>query len=212
MSPDERAFAPAAARNREPILEVLRRLLPRAGNVLEVASGSGEHLCHFARALPELVFQPSDPDPEARASIAAWRAHTGLANLREPIALSADGPAWSLPEAITPLCAILAINLIHISPDSACAGLVERAAAHLPEGSVLYLYGPYRRGGAHTAESNARFDASLRARDPRWGVRDLESVVEAAARSGLDLAELIEMPANNLSVVLRRAPAKHPKD
>ncbi len=204
---DARAFAPATARNRDVILEVLQRHLPATGHVLEFASGTGEHVCHFAGALRALDFQPSDPDPAARASIEAWRVHSGLPNVRPPLALSADGAPWTWPAELEPLAAILNINMIHISPEAACEGLIARAGEALAPGAVLYLYGPYKRGGAHTSESNARFDASLRARDARWGVRDLEWVLGLADAAGFALREVVPMPANNLSVVFERRDA-----
>jgi len=198
---DARRFAPATERNRGPILDVLRTQLPAAGTVLEIASGSGEHVVHFAAALPHLAFQPSDPDPVNRDSIAAWIAHTAVTNVGPPIAIDAAAPRWSLPEAPA---AILCINMIHISPWAATLGLMRNAGAALTKGGVLYLYGAFKRNGEHTAPSNAAFDESLRARDSAWGVRDLEAVLEAANRAGLSLADTLSMPANNLSVVLRR--------
>jgi hypothetical protein len=199
--PDLRRFAPAAARNRDPILMALRPLLPERGFVLEVASGSGEHAVHLAAALPRLVFQPSDPQPEARDSIDAWAAASGLENLRPALAIDAAAPGWP----ITGADAVLCINMIHIAPWAATEGLVRGAAAILPAGAPLILYGPYRRGGAHTAPSNAEFDASLRAQDPSWGVRDLEAVAALASGHGFGAPAVIEMPANNLVVALRRA-------
>ncbi len=199
-SNDPRRFAPAAARNRDPILDALRRHLPARGLVLEVASGSGEHALHFAAALPGLVFQPSDPDADARASIDAWVAQSGLANIRPALALDAAG-AWPLAAADAVVC----INMIHIAPWAATEGLLRGAAAILPPGAPLILYGPYRRGGAHTAPSNADFDADLRARNPAWGVRDLEAVAALAAGHGFGPPAVAEMPANNLTVVFRRA-------
>jgi hypothetical protein len=201
MMTDHRQHAPAAARNRDPILTVLRDVLPRAGTVLEIASGSGEHILHFAQALPDLTFQPSDPNPEARQSIAAWAAESGLANLRPPLALDAAPPPWPIAAADAVLC----INMIHISPWAATEGLMRGAAAILPPGAPLYLYGPYRRAGVPTAPSNEDFDRSLRSRDPAWGLRDLEAVAALAAAAGFTGPVVTEMPANNLSVVFRRA-------
>lgn len=203
---DERLFSPSAERNRAPIAAVLRRWLPRAGTVLEIASGTGEHVCHFATEFPGLVFQPSDPDRTARASVAAWTA--GMANVRPPLALDVAAPGWEDdPGVPAPIAAILCINMVHISPWAATLGLMRGAARLLAGGAVLYLYGAYRRGGRHTAPSNAAFDASLRRQDPEWGVRELEEVVAEAAARGLALAEAVEMPANNLSVILRRGVA-----
>jgi hypothetical protein len=202
---DARRSAAATQRNREPIFEVLSRWLPARGRVLELASGTGEHVVWLAQRLPGLLFVPSDPDPESRASIAAWTAHEGVANVRPPLALATTDPDWQAsPGVPEELAAILCINLLHVAPWPAALGLARGAAAALEPGGLLYLYGPYRRGGRHTAPSNEAFDASLRARDPAWGVRDLEAVLAACEGAGLALAELVAMPANNLSVLLRR--------
>jgi SAM-dependent methyltransferase len=200
---DLRRHAPATLRNREAILAVLRDALPARGLVLEVASGSGEHIVHFAAALPALDWQPSDPDEEARASIDAWVAESGVASIRPAVALDAAARDWSIDQAD----AILCINMVHISPWAATLGLMSGAGRLLPPGGLLYLYGPYRVGGA-MAPSNADFDADLRRRDPAWGVRDLETVAAAAAAEGLELERTVEMPANNLSVLFR-AGARH---
>lgn len=199
-SSDQRLYAPAVARNRDPILAVLRRVLPESGLVLEVASGSGEHAAFFAAALPHLDWQPSDPDPRARASIDGFRAESGLANLRAPVALDAATVPWP----VTAATAVVCINMIHISPWAAAQGLMQGAAQVLPADGLLFLYGPFKEQGRHTAPSNAAFDADLRARDPRWGVRDLDEVVAAAAAQGLRHAETVVMPANNRSLILRR--------
>jgi hypothetical protein len=198
-----RRRAPAAERNRDAILAVLSRVLPQSGVVLEIASGTGQHAVHCATALPGIEWQPSDPDAESRDSIAAWRAHAGLSsvrNLRAPLALDVTDGEWG----IGAVAAIVCINMIHIAPWQAAEALVRGAGARLAAGHVLYLYGPYRRNGAHTAPSNEAFDAQLRARDPRWGVRDLEAVQALADDAGFSLAETVEMPANNLSVVFRK--------
>jgi SAM-dependent methyltransferase len=200
VSVDARRSAPAAARNRDPILHVLRRELPERGLVLEVASGSGEHVVYFARALPDLDFQPSDPDSKARASIDAWTAAEGLRNVRPAVALDAAACAWPLHAADAVLC----INMIHVAPWAATLGLVQGAARVLPHGGLLYLYGPFRRGGEHTAPTNAAFDRSLRAQDPSWGVRDLEAVAALAASYGFGDLRIALMPANNLSLILRK--------
>jgi SAM-dependent methyltransferase len=197
---DPRLHSPAAARNREPILEVLRRELPRTGLVLEIASGSGEHVVHFARALPQLTFQPSDPDAAARASIAAWCAESGLANLRAALALDVAAEAWPVSAAAAVLC----LNMIHISPWASTIGLMRGAARILAPGSLLYLYGPFFRAEEPTAPSNIAFDEDLRRRNPAWGVRDLAAVAAEAAVQGLALARIEPMPANNLSVLFRR--------
>jgi SAM-dependent methyltransferase len=200
MTDDPRIHAPAAQRNRDPILAVLRRVLPPSGLVLEVASGSGEHAVHFARAMPSLAFQPSDPDPPRRASIDAWAAESGLANIRPALALDATAPQWPISHADAVLC----FNMIHIAPWDAAIGLIRGAGRMLGQGGLLILYGPYRRGGAHTAPSNAAFDASLRERDPALGVRDLEAVSELAAQSGFGTPAIEQMPANNLCVIFTR--------
>lgn len=190
--------APAAERNATPILEVLRRVLPDRGLVLEIASGTGQHAAHVARALPALTWQPSDPDPDARASIAAWCAEVALPNLRPPLALDVTRP-WPIDAAD----AIVCINMVHIAPWTAALALLAGAAARLPAGGPLYLYGPYRFDGV-TAPSNEAFDASLRARDPAWGVRDVRDLEAAAAAQGLALVETVAMPANNHSLIFRR--------
>ena len=197
---DDRRIAPAAERNKGPILEVLRRVLPPQGLVLEIASGTGQHAAHCAAHLPGLVWQPSDLDTGAHASITAWAAHGGLSNVRPRLTIDVTQEPWPLERAN----AIVCINMIHISPWDASIGLMRGAERLLPPGGVLYLYGPYKRGGAHTAPSNAAFDESLRQQNPAWGVRNLEDVAALASRHGFDLEEVVEMPANNLSVILRR--------
>jgi SAM-dependent methyltransferase len=201
-SPDSavRRRAPAAERNRDAILAVLARVLPGKGIVLEIASGTGQHAVHCAAALPGIVWQPSDPDSDARDSIAAWRAHAALPNLDAPIALDVMNDDWGIGE----VAAIVCINMIHISPWEAAQALLRGAGERLRAGGVLVLYGPYRRHGAHTAPSNEAFDAQLRERDPRWGVRDLEAVQSLAEANGFTLAEIVEMPANNLSVIFTK--------
>lgn len=193
--------APAAERNKEPILGVLRQVLPERGLVLEVASGTGQHVVHFARALGDLQWQPSDPDARSRRSIAAWVAAAALPNIRPPLELDVRARPWPLGR----VDAIVCINMIHIAPWAATTGLFAGAAEMLSPGGVLFLYGPYRIGGAHTAESNEAFDRSLRAQDPTWGVRDLESVIATAQASGFAFCEHVAMPANNFSVVFRKA-------
>ena len=198
--PSMRQHAPAAERNREPILAVLRRVLPASGVVLEIASGTGQHVTHFAAALPELVWQPSDPDADARASTAAWTAHAGLANVRAPLELNVERTPWGIDAAQAVIC----INMIHISPWTATEALFDGASRLLGSGGVLYLYGPYKRGGAQTSPSNDAFDQQLRSRDPAWGVRDMEAVVALGASVGLVCDEPIAMPANNFSLVFRK--------
>ncbi len=204
--PGQRLRFPATARNREPILAVLRRVLPPGGTVLEAASGSGEHAAYFAAALDGLTWQPSDPDASARASIAAWAEDAPGGRVLPPLALDVGRSDWDagLGQRLPGLRAVLCINLIHIAPWNVCQGLLRGAARLLPPGGTLYLYGPFRVGGRHTAPSNAAFDASLRERNPAWGVRDLEAVAAEAETRGLALVETVAMPANNLSLILRQ--------
>ena len=192
--------APAAARNREPIREVLARVLPAHGLVLAIAEGTGEHAVHFARAFPALTWQPTDLDEVALASIEAHRIEAALPNLRAPLALDATAETWPLDHADVLTC----INMIHIAPWEAALGVFAGAARlRIP---LLYFYGPYRFGGAFTAPSNAEFDRSLRARDERWGVRDLRDLEAAAKQRGYALSEVIAMPANNHSLIFRAKP------
>jgi len=183
--------SPSTARNRLPILEVLRSRLPDGARALEVASGAGEHAVFLAAALPTITWQPTDRDAEALASIAAWRAAAGLGNL-------ASWPAG-------PLEAVVCINMVHISPWAATEGLMAGAAQVLAPGGRLFLYGPYLEAGIETAPSNLAFDANLRNRDPAWGLRDLAEVKALAADHGLTFAERISMPANNLIVMFERS-------
>jgi len=196
---DKRLYTPAYERNRGPILAVLRRILPDAGRVLEVASGSGQHGVYFSPHFPGLAWQTSDPDPRSRESIAAWIA-AEAPHMPPPVDLDVLAPAWPVGDA----GAMIAINMIHISPWAACQGLLAGAGRILGSGGVLYLYGPYKQNGRHTAPSNAAFDDNLRRRNPEWGVRDLGDVVDEAAACGLSLGLTEDMPANNLSVVFRR--------
>ncbi len=201
MTDDVRRYAPATVRNRGPILDVLRRHLPNQGLVLEIASGSGEHITHFAAGLAvgALQFQPSDPDADSRASIDAWVRELGLSNIRPALALDAAADSWPVVQADAVLC----INMIHISPWAATVGLLRGAGRILPSGGLLYLYGPYRRGD-QMVPSNHAFDEGLRAQNPAWGIRDLEAVVTLAANHGFAAPVIEEMPANNLSVMFRR--------
>jgi SAM-dependent methyltransferase len=200
MSEDARRFAPAVARNKDAITGVLARHLPASGLVLEIASGSGEHALYFAAQFSALGFQPTDPDAAALASIAAWQAEAQLPNLRVPLALDVMAGAWPVQKADAVLC----INMIHIAPWEASAGLMRGAARVLSRDGILFLYGPFKQGGQHTAPSNAEFDASLRAQDAQWGVRDLEAVAEIASAAGFAVPVVEAMPANNLSVIFRR--------
>jgi SAM-dependent methyltransferase len=196
-------LSPAVARNRDPILAALRPFLPAHGTVLEIASGTGEHAAYFATHLPHLTWQPSDVDPEALAGIEAHRAAANAPNLRAPIALDVTAPVWPVTRAD----AVVSINMIHISPWASAQGLMAGAAQLLAAGGVLYLYGPFKENGVHTAPSNTAFDESLRARDPRWGVRDVGDVRALADSHGFDFIERVAMPANNLSLVFRRRAA-----
>lgn len=197
---DQRQSAPAAQRNRDPILDVLRHVLPRQGTVLEIASGSGEHVIHFAKGLPDLTFQPSDAQVESLKSVAAWIASSGTPNILPPLHLDVTEEKWPLTAADAVIC----INMIHISPWVATTALMRGVAECLGVGAPLYLYGPYKRGQQHTAPSNEAFDAQLRARNADWGVRDLGDVAACAAAAGFSAPDVFEMPANNLSVVFRR--------
>lgn len=210
---DARQYAPATQRNREAILSVLLEVLPPTGTVLEISSGTGEHAAFFAPHLHPRFLLPSDPNAIARASINAWREHS-TDNLYPPIALDARDPVWAveqeLPESLPeldlkrhPIVAIVNINMIHIAPWSACLGLMAGAKRILPPGGILYLYGPFKQAGVHTAPSNAMFDTSLRAQNPEWGVRDLDQVVAVAQAQHLSLVKTVAMPANNLSVVFQ---------
>lgn len=195
--------SPAAARNAEPIRNVLAEWLPPGGTVLEVASGGGEHAVAFARAFPQLRWQPSDPDRAALASIRQWREEEGAANLLPPVRLDASAAEWPVGEAD----AVVAINLVHISPWPTSLGLLAGAARVLPPGSPLILYGPWRVEGEALASSNEEFDQSLKARDPRWGLREVSAFATAAAEHGLRLAEQRAMPANNRMLLFRRSSA-----
>lgn len=192
--------APAAARNRQPILDVLQPHLPPRGLVLEVASGTGEHTAHFAQALPGLIFQPSDPDEMARASIDDWTSALGLGNVRPALALDAAAETWPIAGAD----AIVCINMIHISPWASTVGLIRGAARLLPKTGTLFLYGPYFRDDVTTAPSNLAFDRDLRARNPAWGIRTVEEIVALARAHGFAPPLVIDMPANNLSLAFRK--------
>lgn len=211
FSEDLRQNAPATERNREPILEVLKRVLPPTGTVLEVASGTGQHAVFFAPRLSPRRWLPSDPQPLLQQSIKAWQIHSPSDNLHPPLELNVEDNPWpveghDLPWELSefPITAIVAINLIHISPWSACEGLMAGSDRILKPGGILYLYGPYKIGGKHTAPSNASFDEYLRTSNPKWGVRNLDDVAKLAKEYHLELVETVPMPANNLSVVFRR--------
>jgi SAM-dependent methyltransferase len=192
--------APAAARNREPITAVLTDELPASGMVLEVASGTGEHAIHFAAAFPHLHWQPSDPDADALASIAAWRADAGLANVAPPLKLDAAADTWPLDSADALLC----INMIHISPLAAAHGLVSAAGRLLPPGGPLIVYGPWLEADVKTADSNLAFDQWLKDKDAQFGLRDTAWMDGLAAAAGLVRARRVAMPANNIMLVYRK--------
>lgn len=200
MSDDLRQFAPATERNRHVILPILQRVLPPAGTVLEIGSGSGQHAVFFAAQLPQLQWQPSERDVGALASIRAWVAHAGVRNVAAPLLLDIDRGPWPVAQAD----AVVAINVLHYTPWPTTPALFAGAARVLPPGGVLYCYGPFRRGGRHTAPSNAEFDAWLKARDPASGIRDAEAVDALAAAQGLRLVDDVEMPANNRLRIWRR--------
>ncbi|MEQ8194289.1 MAG: DUF938 domain-containing protein [Rhodospirillales bacterium] len=197
-SQNTRFYAAAVQRNRDPILGVLKRVLPETGIVLEIAGGTGEHAAYLAPHFPGLAWRPSEADPAMLPSIAAWAGKTE--NIAAPVLLDVRADDWPVERADAVVC----INMIHISPWESCLGLMAGAGRVLPAGGVLYLYGPYKLGGQHTAPSNAAFDESLRRRDPAWGVRDLEKVKDAAAGHGLMFREHVAMPANNFSVVFEK--------
>ncbi|HEY9697731.1 MAG TPA: DUF938 domain-containing protein [Trichocoleus sp.] len=213
---DARQSAPATQRNREPILAILQQVLPPHGTVLEISSGTGEHAVFFAPRLAPRLWIPSDPNPIARSSIAAWSDHCPADNLYPPIALDVREPVWTIEQAErpqnlqeldlqqNPITAIVNINMIHISPWSACLGLMAGAERILSVDGILYLYGPFKQNGQHNAPSNAAFDESLQAQNPEWGVRNLEDVVAIARSHGLSRFRTYPMPANNLSVVFQR--------
>ncbi len=194
--------APSAVRNRDPIIGVLKQVLPDSGKVLEIASGTGQHIVSFAEAWPGIEWTPSDPDPQARASISAWIEDSGTPNVRQPENIDVTKPDWYEGIADT-LTGIICINLLHISPWQACEGLMAGAQKLLGQDAFLYFYGPFTRDGRHTAPSNEEFDRSLKHRNPHWGVRDVGDVAACAGAHGLLLDRVVEMPANNLSIVLR---------
>jgi SAM-dependent methyltransferase len=197
---DPRLYHAHVARNRQPILDVLARVLPPTGLVLEIASGSGEHVVFFAQNLPSLRWQPTDADTAALSSIAAHRAAARPTNLLEPLRLDVTAERWPIERADALVCN----NMIHITPWRVTEGLMAGAGRILETGGILFLYGPYRVGGRHTASSNQDFDCSLKAQNHEWGIRDLAEVTALAQRHGLNLAETVAMPANNLSVIFRR--------
>lgn len=204
MAIDPRQYAPATERNREPILQVLLRLLPPTGNILEIASGTGEHAVYFAPHFAPRQWIPSDADSLLRASINAWQQYYQVENISPALSIDVCEPVWEIEKQNISITAIVCINMIHIAPFAACLGLIAGAGRLLPEGGILYLYGPYKQEGKHTAPSNQDFDQFLKQQNPDWGVRDLEEVVATAQKQGLTLIETVQMPANNLSVVFER--------
>jgi len=203
---DGRWFTESAERNKGPIVGELKRILPATGLVLEVASGTGQHVSYFAEALPNLVWQPSDADAAFRRSILAWVTHKRLGNVLAPIELDVCRPPWPIAQAEAVVC----INMLHVAPWAATRALFAGADRILARDGVLFVYGPYRRFGGHTAPSNEAFDMQLRASDPDWGLRDIEAVVDLASEAGFALSEIIDMPANNLSVVFRKPSPQMP--
>jgi len=199
-----RLFSPSSARNRDPIRDVFLEHMPRRGRVLEIGAGTGEHAVHIAAAAPDVYWMPGDPNPESRASIAAWAERSGLKNIAPPHAIDVAQPEWGA-EIDGMLEAISSINMIHIAPFAAAAGLIDGAGRLLAPGGKLFLYGPFSRNGEHVSVSNADFDRRLKARDPAWGVRDLETdILPIAEKAGLALDCVVSMPANNFSVILRK--------
>jgi hypothetical protein len=196
-----KACWPAPERNKGPILEVLARVLPASGTLLEIAAGTGQHAVHFARHLPNLRYLPTDMDPENLASIREWRSEAGLSNLMEPRELDVISADWGVPR----VDAVFNANMLHITPWACAIGLFAGLKRHVGDAATVVLYGPYRILGEHTAPSNASFDEDLRTRNPEWGVRDLEAVVELAQAAGLRLDERVAMPANNQTLVFTRA-------
>ena len=204
VSADQRMFSPSAARNSAPILGVMKRVLPTTGVVLEIGCGTGEHAVCFAEAMPNLIWQPSDTDTNSRASTASWIKFVGLKNVPAPLDINVCSTLWGVEET-APLDAIVSINMIHIAPWAASLGLFAGAGRLLRTGGLLILYGPFMRGGVHNAPSNADFDASLKERNPSWGVRDIADLERIGDASGLCLREMIDMPSNNAIVVFSKS-------
>ncbi|MGV7212746.1 DUF938 domain-containing protein [Bradyrhizobium sp. UFLA05-112] len=214
VEPDGRLDAPAFHRNHEPIWAALEKhLAGRRGDVVEVGSGTGQHVVHFARHAPDLVWWPSDLNQRHLKSIEAWRVHSGLPNIRPPLRVDLSDPDWcpemksgeGPKEGPKDLAAVFCANVIHIAPWNVAEGLFAGAGRYLQPGGTLFLYGPFKRGGKHTALSNAVFDTSLREGNAEWGVRDVGDVEKLAQHAGLRLVDLIDMPANNLTLVFAKA-------
>jgi len=202
----QKKYAPSTERNREPILDVLTGCLPDHGTILEIASGSGQHAAYFISHLPNHYWLPSDPDAENRDSISAWWWDIQLNNILPPLDINTRDDVWPVENISLPLpvAAMVCINMIHISPWPSTIGLMKGAARILPPGGILYLYGPYKTGGQHTAPGNESFDINLRSRNPEWGLRDIEAVADIAGVHGLNLVKTVNMPANNLSVIFEK--------
>jgi SAM-dependent methyltransferase len=197
---DGRLVSPSAERNKGPIAEILMRVLPAEGEVLEVSSGTGQHVLHFAQALPHIRWRPTARDPDSLKSIASWLGQPAPPNINAPLRLDVHDAIWPAHD----VAAVVCINMIHIAPPSAAEALMRGAGDVLAPGGILFLYGPYRRQGRHTAPSNEAFDDWLKARNPEWGVRNLEDVVHLASTVGLELEQTEDMPANNLAVIFRK--------
>lgn len=200
----ERLFSPSAARNREPIRDVFLRHMPASGSILEVGGGTGEHAVYLAQSLPDVQWLTGDPDPASRASIAAWVGEMALPNLSGPHDIDVTASDWRVEDQ-APFNGLVSINMIHIAPFAAAQGLFAGAQRILSAGGKLFLYGPFSRNGVHTAPSNEAFDASLKSRNPAWGVRDLEQdIAPLAQKNALRLETVVEMPANNLSLIFTK--------
>jgi len=203
---NHKKIAPAVARNRDPILKVLKECMPPEGTILEIASGSGEHAQYFTEALAPCCWLPSDPDQSSLDSIRAWWWDKQLNNILPAVKIDSRDALWEVEKnPPTPAIeAMVCINMIHISPWDATIGLMKGANRILPPGGILYLYGPYKVDGSHTAPSNEAFDQNLKSRNPDWGIKNLEDVQECATQNGLTFLKTVEMPANNLSVIFRK--------
>lgn len=200
VSVDQRMYSPSVARNSAPILAVLQRVLPTSGVVLEIGCGTGEHAVCFAAAMPDLTWQPSDPDSDSRTSTASWIKFAGLNNVLAPLDLDVCATSWGI-EQMAPFDCIVSINMVHIAPWAASLGLFAGAGRLLRAGGLLVIYGPFMRDGVHNAPSNAAFDRDLRARNPSWGVRDIADLERLGKASRLHLREVIEMPSDNRLLV-----------
>jgi cyclopropane fatty-acyl-phospholipid synthase-like methyltransferase len=200
----DRLFSPAAARNRDPVLQVLREVLPAKGGVLEIASGTGEHVAHFAKHLPGLRWQPTEFDETSRLSVRAWIAHETLSNVAAPIGIDASTTDWGVEDQR--FDAILSMNMIHIAPWAAAVGLFMGAGRLLKPGGILFLYGAFKQGGVHNAPSNEEFDRSLKSHDPDWGVRDIDDLSALASANSLRFVRSVVMPANNQSLIFEKRP------